>query len=127
MHTDLFDYNLPPQLIAQEPSAERDQSRLLVVDRARGAVEHRFFLDLPDLLAAGDLLVLNDTRVVPARLLGRRERTGGRWEGLFLRQVPTGEWELLCQTGGRPTEGETVIVEPGPLRLKLLRRSPEGH
>src|SRR6516162_3495985 len=127
MDADFLDYDLPPQLIAQEPAAERDRSRLLVVDRARSAIGHHVFLDLPELLAPGDLVVLNDTRVVPARLLGRRELTGGRWEGLFLRQVPTGEWELLCQTGGRPTEGETVIVEPGPLRLKLLRRSPEGH
>jgi S-adenosylmethionine:tRNA ribosyltransferase-isomerase len=73
------------------------------------------------------LLVLNDTRVVPARLIGRRERTGGRWEGLFLKANADGLWELLTQTRGRLVEGETVLVEPGLLRLTLASRSPEGH
>src|SRR5436309_11285439 len=76
-----FDYDLPPYLIAQQPCAERDQSRLLVVRRASGALEHHVFHELPELLNPGDLLVLNDTRVLPARLFGRRERTGGKWEG----------------------------------------------
>jgi S-adenosylmethionine:tRNA ribosyltransferase-isomerase len=127
MRTDLFDYDLPPHLIAQEPSAERDRSRLLVVRRTEGTLAHHVFQDLPDLLAAGDLLVLNDTRVLPARLVGRRARTGGRWEGLFLRRLPEGPWELLCQTRGRLTEGETILVDAGLLRLTLVGRSPEGH
>src|SRR5262249_55863491 len=76
--------------------------------------------DLPDLLTPGDLLVLNDSRVLPARLLGRRVRTGGKWEGLFLRALPDGTWELLCQTRGRLVEGEIVQVEPGPLCLELV-------
>src|SRR5437879_170129 len=122
-----FDYDLPPDLIAQEPCAERDRSRLLVVQRSAAHLAHHVFRDLPDLLKAGDLLVLNDTRVVPARLLGRRLRTGGRWEGLFLRQTPAGEWELLCQTRGRLQEGETILVEPGPLTLTLSAKSPEGR
>src|SRR5436309_1427337 len=102
-----LDYHLPPELIAQEPAAERDQARLLVVRRVDGSLAHHHFLDLPELLAPGDLLVLNDTRVVPARLLGRRARTGGKWEGLFLRERD-GAWELLCQTRGRLQEGEVV-------------------
>jgi S-adenosylmethionine:tRNA ribosyltransferase-isomerase len=122
-----WDYELPPHLIAQHASPERDQSRLLVVDRAAQSLAHRIFADLPRLLNPGDLLVLNDTRVLPARLLGRRARTGGKWEGLFLRQTDDGSWELLCQTRGRLTEGEVVEVDPGPLRLELLGRSPEGH
>jgi len=81
----MFDYDLPPHLIAQQPLAERDQSRLLVLRRDSGSLIHRVFADLPDLLDPNDLLVLNDTRVLPARLRGRRERTGGKWEGLFLR------------------------------------------
>ena len=125
--SEFLDYDLPPHLIAQEPCAERDRSRLLVVDRNAAALTHRHFHDLPDLLAPGDLLVLNDTRVVPARLLGRRTRTGGRWEGLFLRTAPDGAWEMLSQTRGRLLEGETIDVEPGPLRLRLLRRTPERH
>src|SRR5437660_9299805 len=98
MRTDEFDYELPPHLIAQEPCAERDRSRLLVLRRATNAIEHHLFRDLPELLNGGDLLILNDTRVVPARLLGKRGSTGGRWEGLFLRQPSDGLWELLCQT-----------------------------
>ena len=81
MPADFFDYHLPPDLIAQAPCAERDQSRLLVVRQSTQSIEHRIFAELPELLNPGDLLVLNDTRVVPARLVGRRARTGGRWEG----------------------------------------------
>ncbi|HZT79946.1 MAG TPA: tRNA preQ1(34) S-adenosylmethionine ribosyltransferase-isomerase QueA, partial [Gemmataceae bacterium] len=127
MAADFLDYDLPPRLIAQQPCPERDQSRLMVVRRAGAAIEHHVFRELPELLSPGDLLVLNDTRVLPARLLGRRERTGGRWEGLFLSQHPDGLWELLCQTRGRLTEGEAVAVEPGPLRLELVRKTPEGR
>lgn len=122
-----LDYVLPPELVAQQPCAERDQSRLLVARRSDSTLAHHIFTDLPDLLNPGDLLVLNDTRVLPARLLGRRTRTGGKWEGLFLRQHADGLWELLCQTRGRLLEGETVEVEPGTLHLELQRKTPEGH
>jgi S-adenosylmethionine:tRNA ribosyltransferase-isomerase len=125
--TIFFDYDLPTNLIAQEPCAERDQSRLLVVRRTTGAIEHRSFADLPRLLSAGDLLVLNDTRVVPARLLGRRARTGGKWEGLFLRVDTDGLWEMLSQTRGRLLTGESIEIEPGPLRLELVRKTSERH
>jgi S-adenosylmethionine:tRNA ribosyltransferase-isomerase len=127
MHIDQFDYELPPHLIAQEPCPERDQSRLLVVRRGGPVLGHHRFHELPGLLAPGDLLVLNDTRVLPARLRGRRARTGGKWEGLFVRELPDGTWELLCQTGGRLAVGETVVAEPGPLRLHLTGRTPAGH
>lgn len=122
-----IDYDLPPELIAQEPAEPRDESRLMVVDRQQQSIAHHVFRDLPEQLAAGDLLALNDTRVLPARLLGRRDRTGGRWEGLFLHELPGGDWEMLCQTGGKPRPGENILVEPGPLRLTLMRRTPEGH
>lgn len=121
-----LDYDLPPHLIAQEPCPERDQSRLLVVNRSEPTLAHHVFADLPDLLRPDDLLVLNDTRVLPARLLGRRLRTGGKWEGLFLRSLPDGTWELLCQTRGRLSEGETIQIEPGNLRLQLTGRAG-GH
>src|SRR5438105_1887353 len=101
MHLDFFEYDLPPDRIAQQPCPERDQSRLLLVQRGTGTLEHHVFRELPDLLNPGDLLILNDTRVLPARLLGRRERTGGKWEGLFLSCHADGTWELLCQTRGR--------------------------
>lgn len=126
MAAEFLDFDLPPQLIAQEPSAERDQSRLMVLRRASCSIEHHIFRDLPDLLSRDDLLVLNDTRVLPARLLGRRARTGGKWEGLFLRQTAHGAWELLCQTRGRLDEDEVILVEPGPLALRLVGRSSEG-
>jgi S-adenosylmethionine:tRNA ribosyltransferase-isomerase len=125
MRTDLFNYDLPGHLIAQEPCAERDRSRLMLLRRGSGTIEHHVFHELPELLDSGDLLVLNDTRVVPARLIGRRAGTGGKWEGLFLRETPEGLWELMCQTRGRLTEGETILVEPGPLPLTLVAKTPQ--
>jgi S-adenosylmethionine:tRNA ribosyltransferase-isomerase len=126
MSPDLLDYDLPSHLIAQEPAADRDAARLLVVERVTGAFHHHHFRDLPDLLSPGDLLVLNDTRVLPARLVGRREKTGGKWEGLFLRETADGLWELLAQTRGHPAVGEVIAVEPGPLKLRLRGRAG-GH
>ncbi len=127
MRPDVLDYELPPELIAQEPCPERDRARLMVLRRSDATIRHHVFADLPELLNPGDLLVLNDTRVLPARLLGRRERTGGKWEGLFLRDHADGSWELMCQTRGYPDVGEVVAVEPGPLRLTLVGRTPERH
>jgi len=121
-----FDYRLPEHLIAQDPATERDGSRLLVADRATGQIQHRWFHELPELLSPGDLIVLNDTRVVPARLVGHREKTGGKWEGLFLRQTSEGLWEILAQTRGRPQIGETIVLDPGPLKLTLRGRL-NGH
>ncbi len=109
---DLYNYDLPPDLIAQEPLADRTAARLLVVDRRTGGLVHRHVRDLPELLAPGDLVVVNDTKVVPARLMGRRVRTGGKWEGLFLRVERDGDqagaWVVLAQTRGRPEPGERV-------------------
>lgn len=132
MRIEDLDYDLPEHLIAQEPCLERDQSRLLVVERGGGVRGHHQFRDLVDFLAAGDLLVLNDTRVLPARLIGRRAQTGGKWEGLFLREPTPGSWELLCQTRGRPIEGEAIVVDPpsgegAPLTLVLTGRTAEGR
>jgi S-adenosylmethionine:tRNA ribosyltransferase-isomerase len=95
-----YDFDLPPDRIAQEPIAERDTARLLVLRRGgaggQASRAHHVFRELPALLRSGDLLVFNDTRVIPARLVGRRARTGGRWEGLFVRASSEGLWELLC-------------------------------
>jgi S-adenosylmethionine:tRNA ribosyltransferase-isomerase len=135
MHIDQFDYDLPQRLIAQEPLPERDQSRLLVVRRDGSQPVHHVFHDLPTLLNPGDLLVLNDTRVLPARLIGRRARSGGKWEGLFLREQD-GAWELLTQTRGRLMVGETILIDPetpssdaaaSPLRLCLVGKSASGR
>jgi len=121
-----FDYHLPEHLIAQHPAAQRDLARLLVVRRASVSIEHRTFRDLPDLLAPGDLVVLNDTRVLPARLVGRRETTGGKWEGLFLHTTENGLWEMLAQTRGYPEVG-TAFVTDTNLRLVLRGRTADRH
>ena len=108
---DLYDYQLPAELIAQESLADRDGARLRVVNRTTGALAHRHVRDLHDILRPGDLVVVNDTRVVPARLIGRRVKTGGRWEGLFLRVDRASEaWEVLANTRGRPEIGERVML-----------------
>jgi S-adenosylmethionine:tRNA ribosyltransferase-isomerase len=108
---DLYDYDLPTELIAQQALTDRAAARLLVVHRATGRLEHRQISDLPDILAPGDLVVVNDTRVVPARLIGRRAATGGGWEGLFLRMdETTGLWQILAHTRGRPAIGESVAL-----------------
>ena len=108
---DLYDYDLPTELIAQQALTDRAAARLLVVHRATGRLEHRQISDLPEILAPGDLVVVNDTRVVPARLIGRRAATGGAWEGLFLRMdETTGLWQILAHTRGRPAIGESVAL-----------------
>src|SRR5437868_4380959 len=122
-----FNYHLPAELIAQEPKLERDQSRLLVLRRNEKTISHHSFADLPNLLIPGDLLILNDTRVLPARLVGRRGKTGGKWEGLFLRELPSGEWELMGRTRGNLSPGETIEIEPGPLFARLVQKTEEGH
>jgi len=104
-----FDYRLPPDRIAQEPVRPRDASRLLVLDRAGGGIAHRRFRDLPDVLEPADLLVLNDTRVIPAAFTARRA-SGGRIEGCFLRRLDDGLWEVLLAGRGRIREGETLEV-----------------
>ena len=121
-----FDFDVPPRLIAQEPIEPRDHARLLVISRKSQGLAHLHFYDLPDLLRPNDLLVLNDTRVLPARLVGRRNETGGKWEGLFLSARLDGVWEIVGQTRGRLRQGETIAIEPGPLELQLMRRQPGG-
>ena len=126
METSAFDFDLPAGLIAQHPVEPRDRSRLMVVRRASGTLEHRTFADLPDLLEPGDVLVRNNSKVVPARLVGVREATGGRWEGLYLRTLDDGSWEILAKTRGRPEVGERVVVGSG-LTLTLGARLGEGR
>ena len=107
----IIDYQLPRELIAQQPLPVRSSARLLVIDREREEIRHASIMDLPELLRAGDLLVANDSRVLPARLMGRRVSTGGRWEGLFLSvEDSTGLWCLLAHSGGRLGIGERVVL-----------------
>lgn len=127
MNAFFFDYELPDSLIAQQQAEPRDTARLLVLDRHTQTIRHHRFHELPDLLATGDRLILNDTKVLPARLLGRRAATGGKWEALFLRETAEGLWEMLAQTRGYPHEGETFAVEPGSFTLTLVGRTPDRH
>jgi S-adenosylmethionine:tRNA ribosyltransferase-isomerase len=109
LRIDDFDYELPPDLIAQEPLLDRAASRLMVLDRGSGNIHHRVFRELPDLLRPGDLLVANDSRVIPARLLGHRE-TGGRVEILILRPEADGRWRALAKPVRRLTIGERLVI-----------------
>lgn len=122
----LFDFDLPETLIAQQPTEPRDHCRLMVLDRKAGQWHHRHFYNLPEYLHAGDLLVKNNTRVLPARLVGHRDGTGGHWECLFLNLHRPGLWHVITQTRGRPQPGETVTVGSG-LVLKLVEKREAGH
>lgn len=108
----IFDYDLPPELIAQEAVEPRDAARLMVLDRRAGSTAHRSARDLPDLLDPGDLLVANDTKVLPARLAARRA-TGGRVEVLLIRPRPGGTWQAMIRSGGRVRPGDVLRVGEG--------------
>ncbi len=111
MRTDDFDYHLPPELIAQTPVEPRDSSRLLVLDRATGRVEHRQFTDILDIIPSGAVLVLNRSRVIPARLFGRRKGTGGRVELLLLRREEEGIWQALGKPGRSLRPGSVIRLQ----------------
>lgn len=127
MRTDEFNYDLPDGLIAQEPARERDRARMLVVHRASGRLEHRQVSDLPGYLAAPDLLVVNDTRVIPARLLGVKEGTGGQVELLLIEEVAPHEWEVLLRCARRPRIGARMFFGGGQVRAELLAEGERGR
>lgn len=132
LRVDDFDYDLPRELIAQSPLARRDASRLLVLDRKTGRLDHARFVDLPGLLDPGDLVVANNSRVLPARLIARKEETGGRVELLLLRDEGKGVWTALAKPVRRLRRGAVLLVEPlagtaaPPLRLLVEERLEEG-
>jgi S-adenosylmethionine:tRNA ribosyltransferase-isomerase len=137
LHTEDFAYDLPPELIAQEPCQPRDACRLLVLNRKTGECVHRRFFDISDYLNAGDLLVLNETRVLPARLQGKRADTGGAIEVLLLRATDEAAniWECLVKPGKRVRVGtEIVFGEPlsahvdavGDEGLRIITFTPQG-
>ncbi|UCG16236.1 MAG: tRNA preQ1(34) S-adenosylmethionine ribosyltransferase-isomerase QueA [Phycisphaerales bacterium] len=128
--TDL-EYDLPGHLIAQHPTQQRGSSRLLVIERARDRLSDRRFSDLPSLLHAGDTLVLNDTRVVPAKIVAWR-RSGGRIDGLFLQETTVGQWEVMLRGRGRLRAGETLALGPSaagepPAMFELTERLGGGR
>ncbi|HOO20822.1 MAG TPA: tRNA preQ1(34) S-adenosylmethionine ribosyltransferase-isomerase QueA [Kiritimatiellia bacterium] len=124
-----FDYELPPELIAQEPAERRDGARMMVLDRAARTIEHRRFTDLPDYLHAPDLLVVNDTRVIPARLFGRKAKagTGGKVEFLLLEETAPGQWDALMRCRRRPKPGEQVILDEDLAVVTVLEDGELGR
>ena len=120
MKTSDFDYELPEELIAQTPVEPRDQSRLLVYRRKDQSIEHKHFFDIIDYLNPGDALVINETRVIPARLLGVKEDTGVPVEVLLLRRLSTAEWEALVRPGRRLKPGTRCVFGDGLLACEIL-------
>jgi S-adenosylmethionine:tRNA ribosyltransferase-isomerase len=126
LKTEDFFYYLPPELIAQEPLEERDNSRLMVLRRNSGEVEDSTFKRLPLYLEPGDLLILNNTRVLPARLLGRRKDGGGRVELLLLRRLSEAKWEVLCSPGKRVRPGVVLTFGNGQLEAEVSEKTAAG-
>jgi S-adenosylmethionine:tRNA ribosyltransferase-isomerase len=124
--TEDFDYDLPTGLIAQEPAEPRDSCRLLVLERASGQTDHRTFSDLPEYLRAGDVLVVNDTRVLPARLLGLKDETGGAVEVLLLRERYENAWECLVKPGRRLRPGTHIVFADGAMTALVVEQIDEG-
>ena len=126
MKTHDFWYDLPEELIAQTPLEQRDRSRLLTLNRQTGAVSHRHFYDIIDYLQPGDCLVMNDSRVLPARLLGKRP-TGGAVEVLLLRDLGDRRWECLCKPGRKMKVGNEVVFGNGELTATVVSVKEDGN
>jgi S-adenosylmethionine:tRNA ribosyltransferase-isomerase len=127
MKTSDFYYDLPEELIAQDPLEDRTASRLLVLDRQTGAVEHKIFSDVIDYLNKGDCLVINNTRVIPARLIGEKEGTGGKVEVLLLKRRTNDVWETLVKPGKKLKPGAKITFGDGRLRAEVLEVVEEGN
>jgi S-adenosylmethionine:tRNA ribosyltransferase-isomerase len=121
-----FDYDLPEELIAQKPLEQRDMSRLLVYDRKTKSINHRIFKDIVEYLEAGDTLVINDTKVIPARLIGYREDTGGKIEFLLLKRLEADKWEIIERPGRRAKIGTVFVFGNGELKARILEKTSQG-
>ena len=119
-----FDYELPPELIAQHPLPQREDSRMMVIDRSAGTVEHRRFREFPEYMAKGEILALNDTRVLPAKLWGLSGEA--RIEFLFIREVSPGVWDVLCRPARRVREGDEVRF-PGGIKARVGAPGEDGR
>jgi S-adenosylmethionine:tRNA ribosyltransferase-isomerase len=132
MRTADFDFALPPELIAQQPTGRRDESRLLTLRRDTGHVAHHRFRDLPSMLQTGDVLVLNNSRVIPARLRGTNALTAGRFEILLLEEIAVNEWWVMLRPGKRARRGTEILLRdandrPAGVRATVLDTNEEGH
>ena len=126
MRVEDFDYNLPEELIAQKPLEKRDSSKLLVLDKNTGEIEHKHFYDVLDYLEEGDTLVLNDTKVLPARLIGTKEETNAVIEILLLKNIKEDDWECLVKPARRIKVGTVVSFGNGKLKAKCIKEDNEG-
>ncbi|MCH5212803.1 MAG: tRNA preQ1(34) S-adenosylmethionine ribosyltransferase-isomerase QueA [Oscillospiraceae bacterium] len=127
MKTSDFYYDLPEELIAQEPLAKRDNSRLMELDKITGEISHRHFYDIVDMLEPGDALILNDTRVIPARLYGVKEGTGGAIEFLLLNKHSLDTWEVILKPGRRAKPGARFVFGNGELKAEILDIINDGN
>jgi S-adenosylmethionine:tRNA ribosyltransferase-isomerase len=132
MRTADFDFNLPPELVAQAPAPRRDESRLLVLHRDSGKIEHRQFRSLLEYLRPGDVLVLNNSRVIPARLRGVNAHTGGQFEILLLEENAVNDWWVMLRPGKRARVGTQIIFRDaqgrrGDVHATVLDKNDEGH
>lgn len=126
MKVEDFDYYLPEKLIAQTPLEKRDTSRLMVLDKTTGKIEHKHFYNIVDYLEEGDTLVLNDTKVLPARLIGEKEETKAVIEILLLKNISGDDWECLVKPARRIKVGTIVTFGAGELKAKCIKEEPEG-
>lgn len=121
-----FSFDLPEELIAQEPLEKRDMSRLMVLHREDGSIEHRHFRDMLDYLNEGDCLVLNNSRVIPARIFGSKEDTGAKMEFVLLKRIDKNKWETLVKPGKKARIGSTFVFGNGELKCKVLDNTEVG-
>ena len=127
MKTSDFDYELPEELIAQDPLEDRTSSRLLVLDKNTGERKHTIFHEIIDYLNPGDCLVINNTKVIPARLIGEREETGGKVEVLLLKRKENNIWETLVKPGKKARPGTRLVFGGGLLRAEVKEVVDEGN
>lgn len=127
MKTSDFYYDLPPELIAQTPLTDRSSSRLLVLGKENGEISHKHFYDIEDMLGDGDCLVLNDTRVLPARLYGEKEGTGGKIEFLLLNRIDRDRWEVILKPGKKAKPGAKFVFGGGLLKAEIIETVNDGN
>ena len=127
MKTSDFYYDLPQELIAQEPLKVRSDSRLMTLDKKSGKTEHKRFYEIADMLNEGDTLILNDTKVLPARLYGIKEDTGGAIEFLLLNKKSLDTWEVILKPGRRAKPGARFVFGNGELKAEILDVINDGN
>ena len=126
MDIKLFDYHLPSRYIAQEPLVNRDQSKLMILDKNSGIIQHRKFYQIVDFLQPGDLLLLNNSKVLPVRLYGHKAGTEGKIEALLIRPISDTEWEVLLKPGKRVHEGTEIFFAPELKAVVIGKDTAEG-